>query len=84
MEIEQNYDEFDAPHHYEDVDGNWIWPDWADKYPNALNRNTVNTVNSISNYQRLVEQNQDQQIISVLKRDAMNTVIREFNRLLTN
>ncbi len=82
MEITKNYDEFDAPHHYEDTDGNWIWPDWAEKYPNALNRTTVNTVNSISNYQRLTELNVEQQVISVIKQDSINQIIAEFNRLL--
>lgn len=82
MEVEKNYDEFDAPHHYEDTDGNWIWPDWAEKYPNALNRATVNTVNSISNYQRLTELNVEQQVISVIKQDSINQIIAEFNRLL--
>ena len=84
MEIVKNYDEFDAPHHYEDADGNWIWPDWAEKYPNALNRSIVNTVNSISNYQRLTELNTDQQVISVIKQDSINKIVAEFNRLLVN
>ena len=87
MSIDKNYDEFDAPHHYEDVDGNWIWPDWSEKYPNMLIRddvNNINTINSISNFQRLSEMNVDQQIISVIKQDSINQIISEFNRLLVN
>ena len=84
MEIVKNYDEFDAPHHYEDASGNWIWPEWAEKYPNSFIRDNVNTVNSISNYQRFVELNQEQQIISVLKKSVIGTIISEFNQLLTN
>ena len=83
MEIEQNYDEFDAPHHYEDAEENWIYPTWEAKYPNALNRSDVNTVNSISNYQRLTELNERQQIISVIKQDSINQIVAEFNRLLS-
>ena len=84
IEIEKNYDEFDAPHHYEDASGNWVWPDWAEKYPNGLIRSNVNTINSISNYQRFLEINQEQQIISVVKKDVIGTIISEFNQLLTN
>ena len=84
MEVERNYDEFDAPHHYEDVDGNWIYPDYNATYPNALDRTTVNTVNSISNYQRLTELNEEQQIISVIKQDSINQIVAEFDRLLLN
>ena len=84
MEMEKNYDEFDAPHHYEDATGNWIWPDWAEKYPNGLVRSNVNTVNSISNYQRLTELNSEQQVISIIKQDSINQIISEFNRLLVN
>ena len=84
MEIEENYDEFDAPHHYEDASGNWIYPTWVAKYPNALDRSNLNTVNSISNYQRLLELNVEQQVISVIKQDSINQIIAEFNRLLLN
>ena len=84
MEVVKNYDEFDAPHHYEDASANWIWPEWAEKYPNGLDRNNVNTVNSISNYQRLSELNVEQQVISVIKQDSINQIIAEFNRLLVN
>ena len=84
MEVVKNYDEFDAPHHYEDASANWIWPEWAEKYPNGLDRNNVNTVNSISNYQKLSELNVKQQVISVIKQDSINQIIAEFNRLLVN
>ena len=84
IEIEKNYDEFDAPHHYEDASGNWIWPEWAEKYPNGLTRSNVNTTNSISNYQRLTELNSNQQVISIIKQDSINQIIAEFNRLLVN
>ena len=84
IEIEKNYDEFDAPHHYEDASGNWIWPDWAEKYPNGLDRTNINTINSISNYTRLTELNVKQQVISVIKQDSINQIIAEFNRLLVD
>ena len=86
-------DEFDAPHHYEDVDGNWIWPEYADQYPHPLKQfktisvddadgSNINTVNSVSNYQRLRDLNRDQRTISIIKRDTIRQVVREFDSLL--
>ena len=31
--IHDSYDEWDAPHHYEDASGNWIYPVQSDVYP---------------------------------------------------
>ena len=36
LELYKNYDEFDAPHHYEDFDGNWIYPELSSTYPNSF------------------------------------------------
>jgi len=33
LEIFKKYDEFDAPHHYEDASGNWLYPVQSDTYP---------------------------------------------------
>ena len=33
LEIYKKYDEFDAPHHYEDASGNWIYPVQSETYP---------------------------------------------------
>jgi hypothetical protein len=99
MQIEKKWDEFDAPHHYEDVEGNWIYPSYSEKYPNPFDHNkpftttadedprlrggnSVNTMNSVSYYQRLLNTNDVQKEISVIKADNINRVVSEFNRLL--
>ena len=99
IRLHKNYDEIDAPHHYEDADGNWIYPDLSDKYPHSVlwdgfsnpqselnpvpTFNTdINSINSISNYQRMIELNEKQQIISVIKQDNINQIAAEFERLL--
>ena len=104
-------DEFDAPHHYQDYEGNWIYPKWSKHAPYPLIHfsdipvelseaggyqddsdggpgpwitvgSDINTVNSVSNYQRLAELNRDQKTISVIKRDSIRMIVREFNNLL--
>lgn len=82
MEIIEVYDEHDAPHHYEDVSGNWIYPEYDGEYPFPINHRSVNTMNSISYYQRLTELNDEQKAISVIKKDSINDIVREFNKLL--
>lgn len=100
-------DEFDAPHHYEDFEGNWIYPKWSATPPYPLKQfkhipieqkeaggyqdkegnwvevgSDINTINSVSNYQRLAELNRQQKSISVIKRDSIRFIVREFNNLL--
>jgi hypothetical protein len=104
-------DEFDAPHHYQDYEGNWIYPKWSKHAPYPLIHfkdvpiemseaggyeddsaggpgpwvtvsSDINTINSVSNYQRLVELNRDQKTISVIKKDSIRFIVREFNNLL--
>ena len=92
------YDEFDAPHHWEDVDGNWIYPTPSPVYPYGVDHDTLRgwnsterkwytastkpSVNSISYGQTIVELNQRQKTISVIKRDSIEQVVAAFNRLL--
>lgn len=93
IQIFEVYEEFDAPHHFEDVDGNWIWPEYEEQYPHPLKNfkfidvdgvdgSNINTMNSISNYQRLRQLNQQQKVISVIKKDTISQIVAEFNRLL--
>ena len=105
MEIDKKWDEFDAPHHYEDVSGNWIYPQISSTYPYGFNHNrligwdadfdsptyqtwkvvsTDPTTNSVSNYERLSNLNEDQKSISVIKRDSIAKIAKEFRRLLRN
>lgn len=82
MEIIEVYDEHDAPHHYEDASGNWIYPEYSGEFPYPMNHQSVRTLNSVSYYQRIVELNDAQKSISVIKEDSIGTIVREFNRLL--
>ena len=47
-----------------------------------INQKSVNEKQSISNYERLLEINSEQKIISVIKSDVINTIVTEFNTLL--
>ena len=97
-EIIKVYDEFDAPHHWEDVDGNWIYPTPSPVAPYGLDHDrlrgwdpnarswytasTKPSVNSVSYGQKIVELNQRQKTISVIKKDSIEQIVSEFNRLL--
>ena len=82
MQIEKKWDEFDAPHHYEDAEGNWICPSYSGTYPNPFDHNSVNTMNSVSYYQRLSEYNESQKSISVIKPENIVEIATEFRNLL--
>jgi hypothetical protein len=105
MEIDKVWDEFDAPHHYEDVSGNWIYPQISSTAPYPFNHNrlvgwdndyasstyrtmkvvsTDPTTNSVSNYQRLANINEEQKSISVIKKESIAKIAKEFRRLLRN
>lgn len=107
MGIRKVMDEFDAPHHYQDFEGNWIYPKWSSEFPYPLIHfkdipieeseaggyedkdgnwvtvgSNINTINSVSNYQRLADLNREQKVISVIKQDSIRSIVREFNNLL--
>ena len=82
MEIIKVYDEWDAPHHYEDASKNWVYPTYSGIYPHPIDQTSVNTVQSVSNYDRLIDLNDNQKIISVIKADTIDTIASEFVRLL--
>lgn len=82
MELVQHYDQFDAPHHYEGADGEWVYPTFSETYPNPINQKSVGTMNSVSYYQRLRDLNEDNKTISVIKPDSIETIVSEFNKLL--
>ena len=97
-EIIRVYDEFDAPHHWEDVEGNWIYPTPSPVAPYGLDHDRLRgwdtnarswytastnpSVNSVSYGQKIVELNQRQKTISVVKKDSIEQIVSEFNRLL--
>jgi hypothetical protein len=96
--VDKIYDEYDAPHHWEDTEGNWIYPTPSKVHPFGLDHDNLRgwdtedrkwynassgaTVNSISNGQKIVELNQRQKTISVIKKDSIRQVVNEFDRLL--
>ena len=41
LEIYQKYDEWDAPHHYEDASGNWLYPVQSGVYPFAFDQSKL-------------------------------------------
>lgn len=93
MAIRKVMDEYDAPHHFQDYEGNWIYPKYSKDAPYPLKQfkdvplgeegsTDINTVNSVSNFQRLRELNQQQKVISVIKPDSIRFIVREFNNLL--
>ena len=82
--IDTAYDQFDAPHHYEDVEGNWIYPSYSSEYPYLMDQRSVTTQNSVSYYQRLAELNEEQKVISVIKKGSIDTIVNEFRALLNN
>ena len=84
MQIEKKWDEFDAPHRYEDAEGNWVFPSYSEKHPYPFDHNSVNTMNSVSYYQRLVEYNETQKSISVIKPENIVDIASEFRNLLRN
>lgn len=84
LDIIKHYDQFDAPHHYEDFEGNWISPTYSEEYPHIMDQTSVNSMNSVSYYQRLRETNDDQKIISVIKKESIKTIVAEFQSLLSD
>lgn len=82
VQMHKVYDEFDAPHHYENADGDWVWPEYSATYPYPMDQRSVNSVNSVSYYQRLAETNESQKSIAVIKGDVIERIASELSRLL--
>lgn len=80
--IVERYNQWDAPHHYEDVDGNWIYPTYSSEEPYIMDQSSVTARQSVSYYQRLVEENDIARGIKVLKPDTISQVVDEYRKLL--
>jgi hypothetical protein len=80
--IINRYNQWDAPHHYEDAEGNWIYPTYSSEEPFIMDQESVTTRQSVSYYQRLVEENDIARGIKVLKRDTVEQVVDQFRQLL--
>ena len=82
LNIVETYDQWDAPHHYEDTYGEWVTPTYSSTAPYPFDWTSVTTEQSVSYFQRLREENDKARSIRVIKRDVMPQVIAEYNRLL--
>lgn len=80
--IVEVYDQWDAPHHYETAEGDWVKPQWSSTAPYPFDWTSVTTQQSVSYFQRLREENDKLRSIQVIKPDSINQVLSEFNRLL--
>jgi hypothetical protein len=80
--------EWDAIHHFEDVDGKYVFPTYYNPDPNfyegsfALDWESVNTIQSVTYLERLQIGNDQMRSIQVIKPDAINQVVNEFKLLL--
>jgi hypothetical protein len=81
--IVRRYNQWDAPHHYEDAEGNWIYPTYSAEAPHLMDQESVTTRQSVSYYQRLEEENDIARGIKVLKPDTIEQVVDEYKKLLT-
>jgi len=83
MDVHKVYDQWDSPHHYEDITTkDWVNPSINILPPYAINQDSINTKQSVSYYQRLDETNNEQKVISVIRRSNINSIVGEFNRLM--
>ena len=81
--IVREYNQWDATHHYEDQEGNWIYPTYSSEEPYLMDQNSVNARQSVSYYQRLTEENDIARGIKVLKTDTIEQVIDQYKNLLS-
>jgi hypothetical protein len=79
----QTYRQYDAPHHYEDANGNWVQPSYSEDAPYPFIWSSVDTRKSVSYFERLRETNDELRSIKVIKPDVISQVLTEWNALLT-
>ena len=83
MSIHKVYNQWDSPHHYENTTTkDWITPTIDVVPPYAINQNSVNANQSVSYYQRVDEINNNQKVISVIRRSNINGIVAEFTKLI--
>ena len=79
--------EYDSIHHFENVEGDHVLPGYYQPNasyvgPVALDWSDVNTVQSLTYLERLQILNDEQRAIKVIRPDAIEQVVNEFNSLL--
>jgi len=83
MTAHKVYDQWDSPHHYENpVTKDWIYPKISENPPWSIDQSSVTTRQSVSYLQRVVETNDLQKVISVIKKDSIVKIVNEFNKLI--
>lgn len=80
--IQETFEGWDAIHHYEDTDGNWVYPSYNSTEPYSFDWSSVNSFQSVSYFQRLRDKNDDLRPIRILKPEVLTQVLSEFNQLL--
>ena len=80
--IVEKYNQWDAPHHYEDINGDWIYPTYDNRPPHAFDWTSVTTQQSVSYFQRFREENDELRSISVLRQDVILDVVKTYNKLV--
>lgn len=83
VRIRRVYDQYLAPHHYEDVDGNWVDLN-VSQYGGVDNYSTAGLLNKVvvTHLERLIQQNDELRRIRVLKPDVAQQIDTEFQKLL--
>lgn len=79
----QTYRQYDSPHHYEDADGDWVQPSYSDEAPYPFQWSSLDTMKSVSYFDRLREVNDELRSIRIIKPDVISQVLTEWNALLT-
>jgi len=84
LTVVRTVNQWDAPHHYEDADGNWIFPTYSSVEPYIMNQVGVTTSPNIAvtYFDRFREINDESRSIRVLKTDVVRQVVSEYNSLL--
>lgn len=67
--------QYNAIHHYEDADGNYV-----DVDPFSESRSS--SLKAVTNFERLTEKNDSLKQIKVLKKSSVDSVVKEFHRLM--
>ena len=80
--VEKSYEGWDAIHHYENTNGDWVYPTYSNTAPYPFDWTSVNTYQSVSYFQRMTELNDDMRTISIIRPETVIAVVSEFNALL--
>ena len=80
--VEKSYEGWDAIHHYENANGDWVYPTYSNIAPYPFDWTSVNTNQSVSYFQRMTELNDDMRTISIIRPETVIAVVSEFNALL--